>query len=100
MNENKSSASGDPGLGVAGLVRWRLTHEGTRIRRDWVMADFNVAMAFLQEVAGVAEREGHHPDLHLEGYRNVWIEIFTHSTGGITARDISLAQRIDTLEHQ
>ena len=66
MNENKSSASGDPGLGVAGLVRWRLTHECTRIRRDWVMADFNVAMAFLQEVAGVAEQEGHHPDLHLE----------------------------------
>jgi pterin-4a-carbinolamine dehydratase len=35
----------------------------------------------------------------LEGYRNVWIEIFTHSTGGITARDLILAQRIDALEH-
>jgi 4a-hydroxytetrahydrobiopterin dehydratase len=54
-------------------------------------------MAFLQRVAEVAEREGHHPDLHLEGYRNVWVEIFTHSTGGLTERDLQLGARIDAL---
>jgi 4a-hydroxytetrahydrobiopterin dehydratase len=61
------------------------------------MNDFSSSMAFLQRVAEVAEQEGHHPDLHLEGYRNVWIEIFTHSTGGITERDLQLGARIDAL---
>lgn len=100
MNQGEQGSSGVVMARVAGLVRWNRTHNGARIRRDWVMADFNAAMAFLQEVAAVAEREGHHPDLHLEGYRNVWIEIFTHSTGGITERDLRLAGAIDRLERR
>ena len=84
-------------LRVGELEGWKLTHGGTRIRRDWVMRDFSSSMAFLQRVAEVAEQEGHHPDLHLEGYRNVWVEIFTHSTGGLTERDLQLGARIDAL---
>ena len=32
-------------------------------------------------LAALAEREGHHPDLHIEGYRHVRIEITTHANG-------------------
>jgi len=41
---------------------------------------------------------GHHPDFHLERYRHLRIEIWTHSLGGLTERDFSLAAQIDALE--
>jgi len=46
-------------------------------------------------VAELAEQEGHHPDLHLERYRNVWIELWTHAIGGLSENDFILAAKID-----
>jgi 4a-hydroxytetrahydrobiopterin dehydratase len=82
---------------VAALGDWKFTHGDSRIRRDWELKDFKSAIAWINAVAEVAEAEQHHPDVHLEGYRRVWIEIFTHSTGGITERDIRLAAKIDEI---
>jgi 4a-hydroxytetrahydrobiopterin dehydratase len=79
------------------LAGWRLTHDGQRIRKDWVMKHFMAGMEFFGHVAEVAEEEGHHPDLHLEGYRNVWIEIYTHAIGGLSENDFILAAKIDDL---
>ena len=39
----------------------------------------------------------HHPDLHLVGYRNVAIEIWTHAANGLTENDFILAAKIDLL---
>ena len=50
-----------------------------------------------REAAELAEAEGHHPDLHLEGYRQVWIEIWTHAIGGLSENDFILAAKIDQL---
>lgn len=83
--------------GLLGVPAWRLTHEGTRIRRDWQVADFRSAVKMLNNVAALAEREGHHPDLHLESYRHVWIEIFTHAIGGLSENDFILASKIDSI---
>ena len=52
---------------------------------------------FFNAVAGVAEAEDHHPDLHLTGYRNVAIEISTHAVNGLTENDFILAAKIDQL---
>jgi 4a-hydroxytetrahydrobiopterin dehydratase len=79
------------------LAGWRLTHEGLRIRKDWEMKNFKAGMAFFNRVADLAEAEGHHPDLHLEGYRNAWIEIWTHAIGGLSENDFILAAKIDQL---
>ena len=79
------------------LDGWRLTHDGRRIRKDWVVQDFPAGMEFFTRVAGLAEQEGHHPDLHLEGYRNVWIELWTHAIGGLSQNDFILAAKIDQL---
>jgi 4a-hydroxytetrahydrobiopterin dehydratase len=79
------------------LAGWRLTHDGQRIRRDWVVKNFLAGIEFFQRVADVAEQEGHHPDLHLEGYRNVWIEIYTHAIGGLSENDFILAAKVDRL---
>lgn len=79
------------------LVGWELTHGGQRIRKQWVVKDFLAAMNFFQQVAELAETEGHHPDLHLEGYRNVTVEIWTHAIGGLSENDFILAAKIDQL---
>lgn len=76
---------------------WRLTHEGQRIRKDWRMQSFVAGIDFFNKVADLAETEGHHPDLHLEGYRNVWIELMTHAIGGLSENDFILAAKIDRL---
>ena len=55
------------------------------------------ALDFFQRIAQIAEAEDHHPDLHLVGYRNVTIEIWTHAVGGLTENDFILAAKIDRL---
>ncbi|HUQ71150.1 MAG TPA: 4a-hydroxytetrahydrobiopterin dehydratase, partial [Planctomycetaceae bacterium] len=64
---------------------------------EWVVKNFLAGMAFFEKVAEVAEAEGHHPDLHLVGYRNVAIEIWTHAIGGLSENDFILAAKIDEL---
>ena len=82
------------------LSGWRLTHDGERIRKDWVVKNFLAGMKFFEAVAQLAEADGHHPDLHLEGYRNVWIELWTHAIGGLSENDFILAAKIDQLPVQ
>ena len=82
---------------VATLPGWKLTHDATRIRRDWKLPDFRAAIRLVNNVAALAEREQHHPDLHVEGYRRVWIEIFTHAIGGLSENDFILAAKIDAI---
>ncbi len=79
------------------LADWHLTHDGQRIRRDWTVKNFVVGLDYLNRVGDLAEAEGHHPDLHIEGYRNVWIEIWTHAIGGLSENDFILAAKIDQL---
>lgn len=76
---------------------WKLTADGNRIRREWRVQDFQAALDFFGRVGALAEAENHHPDLHLTGYRNVAIEIWTHAVGGLTENDFILAAKIDGL---
>jgi 4a-hydroxytetrahydrobiopterin dehydratase len=82
---------------LAALGGWRLTDDGNRIRKDCEVKDFQAGIEFFRRVAELAETEGHHPDLHLEGYRHVWIELWTHSIGGLSENDFILAAKIDRL---
>ena len=82
---------------LAALPAWRLTRDGTRIRRDLTLKNFRECIKLMNNVGALAEREQHHPDLHLEGYRNVWIEIFTHAIGGLSENDFILAAKIDAV---
>lgn len=79
------------------LQGWELTHNSERIRKTWTVKNFLAGMRFFNDVARVAEEEGHHPDLHLEGYRHVAIEIWTHAIGGLSENDFILAAKIDEL---
>jgi 4a-hydroxytetrahydrobiopterin dehydratase len=82
---------------LANLPQWKLSEDGKRIRREWVAKNFVAAMDFLNDVAELAEDEGHHPDLHVVGYRNVAIELWTHAIGGLSENDFITAAKIDEL---
>ncbi len=76
---------------------WEVSHGGQRIRRRWTAKNFLAGIDFFNKVAALAEQEGHHPDLHLEGYRNVTVELWTHSIGGLSENDFILAAKINQL---
>jgi 4a-hydroxytetrahydrobiopterin dehydratase len=82
---------------VAKLDGWKLTHNGERIEKKWTVKHFMAGIDFFNAVAKVAEEQQHHPDLHLAGYRNVTIELYTHAIGGLSENDFILAAKIDEL---
>ncbi|KAL9178706.1 hypothetical protein ACHAXT_003837 [Thalassiosira profunda] len=70
--------------------------DGTKkITRSYTARSFQKAVDSVVAIGHIAERENHHPDLHITSYRNVEIVIYTHSIGGISANDIALAKMID-----
>ena len=80
---------------LASVPGWELAAEGKRLRRAWVVKNFAAGMDFFARVAALAESEGHHPDLHLEGYRHVVVEVWTHAIGGLSENDFILAAKIN-----
>ena len=82
---------------LQGIPAWKLVGDGKVLRREWRVKDFATALDFFQRVGQVAEREDHHPDLHLTGYRNVAIELSTHALGALSENDFILAAKLDEL---
>jgi 4a-hydroxytetrahydrobiopterin dehydratase len=64
---------------------------------EFAKIGFSAGLEFLKAVGKVAEAENHHPDLHLENDRNLWIENSTHDIGGLSENDFVLAAKIDRL---
>lgn len=82
---------------MANLSQWRYQAErGGSITRDWVFVDFNEAFGFMTRVALLAEQHSHHPEWS-NVYNRVSITFTTHDAGGLSSRDLDLAQRIDGL---
>jgi 4a-hydroxytetrahydrobiopterin dehydratase len=73
---------------------WR--EEGVALIREFELDSFPAAIAFVQRLADLAERENHHPDLDIR-YRRVVVRWSTHSTGRVTDRDRELAARTSEL---
>lgn len=71
--------------------------ESNAITREWKLADFAAAIAFVNRVADLAEQANHHPDIDLHGWNKVSLRLSTHSEGGITQADLDMAGRIDAL---
>jgi 4a-hydroxytetrahydrobiopterin dehydratase len=77
---------------LAALTGWEI--DGDHLRKRYAFDSFASAVAFVNRVAGLAEAADHHPDILIE-YRHVTLTLTTHDSGGLTARDFSLAARID-----
>ena len=69
-----------------------------RICKDFVFGDFRQALAFMVAVGEHAEAMDHHPEWR-NVYNRVWVELTTHSAGGLTDLDFALAKRIEDV-HQ
>ena len=72
------------------------TLEGGQITRTVQRKDFKDAIIFVGGVAFLAERANHHPDISIQ-WNKVTLTLSTHSAGGLTAADFSLARRISGL---
>ncbi|SIN99006.1 4a-hydroxytetrahydrobiopterin dehydratase [Singulisphaera sp. GP187] len=70
--------------------------EGDMLIRSWQFPSFRRALEFVNQVAAVAEKYDHHPDIILS-YRQVRLELSTHSDGGLTPTDFSFASEINVL---
>lgn len=72
------------------------TLDGAAIRRDFPFCTFLDAMGFVNQVAAVAEEQGHHPDIFVS-YKTVRLTLSTHRIGGLSINDFIVAARIDRL---
>jgi len=85
----------DDAAAAAGLARlpgW--ARAGRAIARTYRFEDFRGALAFVNRVAALAERQQHHPDIDIR-YNEVTLSMWTHDAGGLTERDFRLAAAID-----
>lgn len=71
--------------------------DGGAIVREYKLADFAAAIAFVNRVAALAEAANHHPDILVHGWNKVRLQLSTHSEGGLTDADFALASQIDGL---
>ncbi|MGQ0552963.1 MAG: 4a-hydroxytetrahydrobiopterin dehydratase [Planctomycetota bacterium] len=80
------------------LHGWRLIRQ-SRLSRVERFPDFATALTFVNALAAEAEALNHHPDLTLK-WGQVGIVLTTHSAGGLTRKDFTLAARISRLANQ
>jgi 4a-hydroxytetrahydrobiopterin dehydratase len=73
---------------------WAL--ENGQITRTVKRRDFKDAMFFVGAVAFLAEEANHHPDILIQ-WNKVTLTLSTHSAGGLTAADFSMARLISGL---
>jgi len=79
------------------IDRWNLIKEGIhRIEKEFLFDDFKDSMKFVNRVAKIAEKEGHHPNIHIY-YDKVHLEIYTHAIKGLHLNDFILAAKIDQI---
>ncbi len=77
------------------LKGWK--RNDSQIFKIFIKKDFARAMGFVQSVALLAEKANHHPDIVVQ-WNKVTLVLSTHSAGGLTDKDFSLAKTIDTLK--
>lgn len=90
LNEDQRAAALDR------LGEWDYDDARDALTRSFLFADFSEAFAFMTRVALLAEKADHHPE-----WSNVWnrvdILLTTHDAGGLSQRDVRMAEAIDLL---
>jgi len=81
---------------MKGLEGWVLKDE--HLFKEYTLEDFVAIMVLVNQVADLAEEEGHHPDLNIHGWNSLTITLFTHAIDGLSENDFIVAAKIDALE--
>lgn len=77
------------------MTHWFI--EENTITKNYVFPNFKEAIKFVNKIAELAEEKNHHPDIKIFNYRNVTVNLTTHSAGGVTTKDIEMAKQIDKI---
>ncbi len=87
MNANANLAKavcrpfpGGSSRAIKGPSGWEIDASGKSIFKSWNCKNFVKSLAFCNRIGDLAEAEGHHPDLHLTGYRHVRVVLTTHAS--------------------
>ncbi len=78
------------------IPTWEIAKETHHIlHKAFKFNNFKQAIKFVNEIATLAEEEGHHPDIHIS-YNKVQLIFFTHIINGLSENDFIMAAKIDT----
>lgn len=77
------------------LTNWQ--QKDQTIEKQFELPDFKMAIEFTNKVADASEKADHHPDILIHNWNKVTIKLTTHSAGGLTHRDFSLATAIEQI---
>lgn len=86
-------SSDDTARQLAGTA---FVHGNGVLEATYTTSDFSSAVRLLDQVAEAADAMNHHPDVTV-GYGTIAFTLSSHDAGGVTARDVELARRIDDL---
>jgi 4a-hydroxytetrahydrobiopterin dehydratase len=78
------------------LRDWQVGPDHRKLNRRFIFDDFRQAMAFVNQMADLAEAEGHHPDFTVH-YSVVDVILWTHAIGGLSENDFIMAAKIDKM---
>ena len=101
MTESVPPSQSPPAVSAEVLVRagslpgWQVRAD-VELYKSWPLPDFAAGLAFVNQIAELAELAQHHPDVLLR-YGSVSVTLTTHDAGGLTVRDLALAAAIDAL---
>ncbi len=92
----KRLSDGERAAALDKLPGWALVEGRDAIFKQVTFGDFNAAFGFMSRVALKAEEMCHHPEW-FNVYNRVEITLSTHDAGGLSAKDIALAEFIDSV---
>jgi len=78
---------------AAEVSNWKVVNNH-HIEREFKFPDFKTALDFTNKVGGIAEEQGHHPDIYL-AWGKVGVKVWTHKIDGLTESDFIMAAKID-----
>ncbi len=79
------------------IAGWTLAVDDKSIERRYTFKNFIQAVDMVNLIKNVAEDERHHPDLHITGYKNLKVVLYTHALGGLTQNDFIVAAKINKI---
>jgi len=74
---------------------WNVVDEH-HLQKEFSFDSFKENIAFVNQVADLAEQQGHHPNFEID-FRKTTIKVWTHKIDGLTESDFVLAAKIDEL---
>ncbi|MDC0233016.1 4a-hydroxytetrahydrobiopterin dehydratase [Pelagibacteraceae bacterium] len=81
---------------LSNLDNWSVNEEQKMIFKKFNFKNFNQALNFVNKVGGLADKEGHHPDISI-GWGYTLIMLHTHAINGLSLNDFILAAKIDVI---